>query len=168
MKPEQKQIILETVDDIGAKLTGLHSELTFLKSLLNAVDPDFFKAPIPAATATHFPSNRKRKPIFKLNQIAALAAATYNVPIEQLYRNNRIEEVVLPRQLAMHLSVAHGYKLVTTGNHFGKDHGTVLHAIRSVQDRMDVNADFHDTVEALISKLNGDKQQPQLTHGHAA
>jgi chromosomal replication initiation ATPase DnaA len=166
MKPEQKQIILETIGDIETKLTGLHSELTFLKAVVQAVTPDFFKSPIPAK---QFPCRKRRQPIFKLNQIAAIAAATYNVPIEQLYQNNRTEEVVLPRQLAMHLCVAHGYKLVTIGEHFGKDHGTVLHAVRCVQERMDVNVDFHDTVESLISKLNSpDKSQPQLAHENAA
>jgi len=37
----------------------------------------------------------------------------------------------------------------------GRDHGTVLHACKLVEDRMEVDSNVRDLVQHLINKLTG-------------
>lgn len=72
-----------------------------------------------------------------------------------LLNPTRRESVVVPRMLAMTLC-REMTKLtaVEIGEAFGKkDHGTVLHAVKATQDRIETNAEFARMAQCLKERL---------------
>lgn len=46
------------------------------------------------------------------------------------------------------------HSLKSIGYHFGgRDHSTVIHAVQAVNDTMDVNANFRNSIDDLKNKL---------------
>jgi chromosomal replication initiator protein len=83
---------------------------------------------------------------------AALSALEKEFPLEpRALRQRRLENIAFPRQIAMFLSrELTGNSLQTIGEAFGgRDHGTVIYACRSVQDRMEVDANVRQAVDFL-------------------
>jgi chromosomal replication initiator protein len=74
---------------------------------------------------------------------------------EQLLSNTRKREIVQARQIAMYLSKNYTkYSAVQIGAQIGgKDHTTVLHACKTVQNLMDTDKIFKRTMQNLEKKL---------------
>ena len=69
--------------------------------------------------------------------VKQIVAAHYGVTVEQLMARDRKENVVWPRQVAMWLCRrGSDLSFTTIGESFGRDHGTVMHNCRSVEDRI--------------------------------
>jgi hypothetical protein len=99
---------------------------------------------MPAATT--YPSIRKT--------IIAVAQA-YRVPPIDMMSARRTMDVVMPRQVAMYLAKTTTLRsLPDIGRQFGgKDHTTILHAVRKIAARMAVDDAFRAKVEALRSSI---------------
>ena len=69
--------------------------------------------------------------------VKAAVAATFTVPIDELYApTRRRAEVALARQSAMYLAhVALGLNFTDVGRAFGRDRTTAAHACRTIEDR---------------------------------
>jgi chromosomal replication initiator protein len=87
--------------------------------------------------------------------IKKIVADHLNVPLDKLESETRKRQVVIARQLSMFLA-----KNLTTsslkviGDQFGgRDHSTVIHSCRAVQDMMDTDLIFKDTVADLEKKI---------------
>lgn len=65
---------------------------------------------------------------FAIIDVQARVAAHYRMPLLALLTSSRIK----PRHIAMFLARETGASLPEIGRHFGRDHTTVLHAIRAV------------------------------------
>lgn len=79
-----------------------------------------------------------------------LAADALDVPLANVLAPTRGScAAVHARQVAMYLShVALGIPIVTVGRHFGRDHSTVAHGCRRVEDLRDERS-----FDALIAEL---------------
>lgn len=87
--------------------------------------------------------------------IQKTVAHHFNIPEDQLRSKTRKHEAVIARQTAMYLSKELTKNTLTTiGLHFGgRDHATVIHAIKSVCDSMIMDKKYRDTVEILKRKI---------------
>ncbi|MFZ1705809.1 MAG: chromosomal replication initiator protein DnaA [Saprospiraceae bacterium] len=87
--------------------------------------------------------------------IKQLVAKYFELPIEKLHGKTRLREVVIARQLSMYLAKTYtNSSLKVIGDSFGgRDHSTVLYSLKAVQDMMDTDILFKDTVSALEKKL---------------
>ncbi len=79
----------------------------------------------------------------------------YNVKISDMLSSRRLQNIARPRQVAMYLS-----KILTTkslpeiGRKFsGRDHTTVLHAVRKVQETCAADQEFANDVDILRRSL---------------
>jgi hypothetical protein len=89
-----------------------------------------------------------------LREIAELVAVTFKLTIEELLGTRRTERCVLPRQAFFALAREYTkLSLVTIGNFARKDHGTVLHAITAVQNRIDTSPLFDGQMRLLRERL---------------
>jgi chromosomal replication initiator protein len=82
-------------------------------------------------------------------------AEHFDIRLADMTSKRRPENIVFPRQIAMFLS-RHMTEssLSAIGEAFGgRDHGTVLHACRLVQDRMEVDANVRQVVSYLEKQL---------------
>ena len=98
--------------------------------------------------------NREPKRV-KIEEIQKLVASRYNVSRSDILSERRTAAVVRPRQIAMYLS-----KLLTPrslpeiGRRFGgRDHTTVLHAVRKIEKELGDDAGLSEEVELLKRML---------------
>lgn len=90
-----------------------------------------------------------------VENIKQLVAKHFELPIDKLHGKTRLREIVIARQLSMYLAKTYtNSSLKTIGDSFGgRDHSTVLYSLKAVQDMMDTDIVFKDTVNALEKKL---------------
>lgn len=81
----------------------------------------------------------------------------YKIPEAKMKMRDRTAAVALARQIAMYLCCElTDMKLVAVGEAFGgRDHGTVIHAKKTIKDRMDVEAEIKRDVEFLKKQISG-------------
>jgi chromosomal replication initiator protein len=87
--------------------------------------------------------------------IQKLVCDFFNIPAEVINSKTRKREIVQARQLAMYFAKKHTKaSLATIGLHCGnKDHATVLHACRTVNNLIETDKQFRSYVEELDNKL---------------
>ena len=90
-----------------------------------------------------------------VENIAKLVAEHFEVPLEKVQGKSRMRNYVIARQLSMYFAknfTSTSLKLI--GKNFGdRDHSTVLYSVKAVQDMMDTDMLFKDTVVELEKKL---------------
>ncbi len=89
-----------------------------------------------------------------LSAIQKLVAAHYDIRLADMSSAARPRSIAVPRQVAMYLCRSlTPSSLPDIATAFGKTHATVIHACRTVQNRMDVDQDLRRQVESLSTKL---------------
>lgn len=89
-----------------------------------------------------------------IEDIQKQVASHYNVKVSDMHSARRARQVARPRQVAMYLSKKFTTKsLPEIGRKFGgKDHTTVMHAVKKVEELMGVDQEFLQDVE-MLSRL---------------
>ena len=84
-----------------------------------------------------------------------LVAKHFDMPVEKLHSKTRLREVVMARQLSMYLAKTYtNSSLKVIGDSFGgRDHSTVIHSLKAIQDLMDTDIMFKDKVNVLVKKV---------------
>jgi len=90
-----------------------------------------------------------------IDYIQKIVCDYFSVPLDVLNSKTRKREIVQARQLAMYFSKMHTKSsLATIGLHCGnKDHATVLHACRTVNNLIETDKQFRVYVDDLDKKL---------------
>ena len=98
--------------------------------------------------------NREPKRV-KIEDIQKLVASHYNVSRSDILSERRTAAVVKPRQIAMYLAkVLTLRSLPEIGRRFGgRDHTTVLHAVRKIEKLLGEDTGLNDEVELLKRML---------------
>ena len=91
-----------------------------------------------------------------IDYIQKVVCDYFDLPIELLKSKTRKREVVQARQIAMYFAKSMTKSsLATIGLHCGgKDHATVLHACRTVNNLMDTDKRFKNYIEELNKKIS--------------
>jgi chromosomal replication initiator protein len=91
----------------------------------------------------------------KIEDIQRIVAKHYQVSRADVLSSRRTQNVVRPRQVAMYLSkILTLRSLPEIGRRFGgRDHTTVLHAVRKIDDLIKTDKTLHDEVELLKRML---------------
>jgi chromosomal replication initiator protein len=98
-----------------------------------------------------------------LSAIQKVVAAHYDIRLADMSSASRPRSIAVPRQVAMYLCRSlTPSSLPDIATAFGKTHATVLHACRTVQNRMDVDQDLRRQVRDLSTKLG--KHLSSLPH----
>lgn len=98
--------------------------------------------------------NREPKRV-KIEDIQKLVASRYNVSRSDILSERRTAAVVKPRQIAMYLAkILTLRSLPEIGRRFGgRDHTTVLHAVRKIEKALNEDTALSDEVELLKRML---------------
>jgi chromosomal replication initiator protein len=90
-----------------------------------------------------------------LQNITAIVTAFYMVRLTDLQSKKRQRSIAVPRQVCMYLARRHTrHSLEEIGGFFGgRDHTTVMHALKAVKLRMDRDDDFKSVVLQLETEL---------------
>ncbi len=100
-----------------------------------------------------FVKNTSRE--ISIDYIQKVVCDYFDLPLEAIHSKTRKREIVQARQLAMFFSKKMTKaSLATIGQHCGKkDHATVLHACRTVNNLIDTDKQFRNYVEELDKKI---------------
>ena len=79
----------------------------------------------------------------------------YGIPLDDLKAKTRKKEIVTARQVAMYFCKEFtNHSLKSIGYHFGgRDHSTVIHAVQTVNDIMETDTSFRNSVLELKKKF---------------
>jgi hypothetical protein len=91
----------------------------------------------------------------RIEEIQSVVALHYQMPRDDLLSQRRFKEILRARGVAIYLSRYLTLKsLPEIGRFFGgRDHATVLHSVRRVDERMQRDPEFADEVMFLWNKL---------------
>jgi chromosomal replication initiator protein len=94
-------------------------------------------------------------PIQSPERIRELVANRWRVRADALSSKRRTKDITVPRQVAMYLiKETLGISLVRIGELFGgRDHSTVIHSIRKVEEDMQRDESFRHQVEAALAEV---------------
>ena len=87
----------------------------------------------------------------RIEEIQRVVARHYNVSKQDLLSNRRTRTIVKPRQVAMYLAkMMTPRSLPEIGRRFGgRDHTTVLHAVRKIEDMVGADQQLAKELELL-------------------
>ncbi|MEO5656704.1 MAG: chromosomal replication initiator protein DnaA [Nitrospiria bacterium] len=90
-----------------------------------------------------------------IDQIVKIVADKFQLKVSDLKSKRRTKTVVHPRQLAMYLCrTLTSSSFPEIGRQFGgKDHSTVIHAVRNIAERIDKDPQLKATAESLIKTI---------------
>ena len=97
----------------------------------------------------------RETPRVRIEDILKIVARHYKVPRNELLSSRRSRDVVRPRQIAMYLAKAlTSRSLPEIGRRFGgRDHTTVLHSVRKVEQLMSQDGELTQEIELLRRML---------------
>ncbi|WP_019172623.1 chromosomal replication initiator protein DnaA [Pseudaminobacter salicylatoxidans] len=122
--------VARTVTGSGRELEGAFNQLLFRQSF----EPQLNIERIDEILGHIYRSGEPKR--VRIEDIQRIVARHYNVSKTELLSNRRTRTIVKPRQIAMYLAkVMTPRSLPEIGRRFGgRDHTTVLHAVRKIED----------------------------------
>lgn len=107
--------------------------------------------------------DKEKQKDLSFEDIKAAVAEHFDLRLADMSSKRRPRSVAHPRQVAMYLCRRlTRSSLPEIADSFGKTHATVLHACRSIQNRMDVDDALQDTIRTISRKLGRDPVTFQL------
>lgn len=89
-----------------------------------------------------------------IEEIQSAVAKKYSVSIAQILSSERTQSIVTPRQMAMFIARKYTTKsLQEIAKMFEKSHATILHGVKQISTRLDVELDLKETLEEIISEF---------------
>lgn len=89
-----------------------------------------------------------------IEEIQEVVSKKYSISIKQILSPERTQSLVTPRQMAMYISRKYTSKsLNEIAAAFEKTHATVIHGIKNIEKRFDVEQDLRITLENILSEL---------------
>jgi chromosomal replication initiator protein len=115
------------------------------------------KTPIDIQLAKEVLKNiiKPKEELISIDTIQKVVANFFNIKISDLKVKKKYKGYVIPRQIAMYLSrKLTNASLLEIGDKFGgKDHSTVLHSIKKVEERISKEPPFKETIENLYGRI---------------
>ncbi|MBS9719239.1 chromosomal replication initiator protein DnaA [Tianweitania sp. BSSL-BM11] len=142
--------IAHAIPGSGREIEGAFNQVLFRRSFEPQLDVDR----IDEMLAHIFRSGEPKR--VRIEDIQRVVARHYNVSKTELLSNRRTRTIVKPRQVAMYLSkVLTPRSLPEIGRRFGgRDHTTVLHAVRKIEDLTGSDAKLAQEIEFLRRLIN--------------
>ena len=139
------QHIANTVTGTGRDLEGAFNQVLFRRTF----EPDLSIERIDEILA-HLVRQGEPKRV-RVEDIQRIVARHFNVPRSDLLSNRRTRTIVRPRQVAMYLAkTLTPRSLPEIGRRFGgRDHTTVLHAVRKIEGEQSKDAKLSQELEIL-------------------
>ena len=97
------------------------------------------------------------RPQLSIQNIIDVVTRYYGVKLSDLQSKRRHRSITMPRQVCMYLARKRTrYSLEEIGGYFGgRDHTTVMHAIKTTEQRASIEPDFAGQIEQIDRELTG-------------
>lgn len=101
-----------------------------------------------------FIEKEKNQKKITIEEIQNTVASKYSVTLSQILSSERTASIVTPRQLAMYIARKFTTKsLPEIAKQFDKTHATILHGVKTISKRMDVEPELRDSLISIISEF---------------
>jgi len=142
--------VARTVTGSGRELEGAFNQLIFRQSF----EPQITLDRIDELLGHIYRSGEPKR--VRIEDIQRIVARHYNVSKTELLSNRRTRTIVKPRQVAMYLSkILTPRSLPEIGRRFGgRDHTTVLHAVRKIEAHSTTDTTLAQELELLRRLIN--------------
>ncbi|WP_455474239.1 chromosomal replication initiator protein DnaA [Bartonella sp. B30(2025)] len=146
------EYIAKTILGSGRDLEGAFNQLLFRQSFESDLSLERIDELLGHLTRSGEPKR------IRIEEIQRTVARHYNISKQDLLSNRRTRTVVKPRQVAMYLAkMLTPRSLPEIGRRFGgRDHTTVLHAVRKIEDLMCADQTLAKELE-LLKRLIGEQ-----------
>jgi chromosomal replication initiator protein len=99
-----------------------------------------------------FIEKEKTQKRITIEEIQTAVANKYAVTLAQILSSERSASIVTPRQMAMYIARKFTTKsLPEIAKQFDKTHATILHGVKTIAKRLDVEPDLRDVLSSIIS-----------------
>jgi chromosomal replication initiator protein len=89
-----------------------------------------------------------------IREIQECVAKKYGITVNQILSSDRMASLVTPRQLAMYISRKYTPKsLQEIAAEFDKKHATILHGVKSIEKRLDVEGELKGILVDVLSEF---------------
>lgn len=79
----------------------------------------------------------------------------FDMSMKQIKSKNRSEQFVRARHICMYIMMEHcRYALKKAAQYFDIHHSSVIHAVKSIRDKMSIDSTYVSQVESLIKTLH--------------
>ena len=96
---------------------------------------------------------KKQKKV-TIEEIQSAVAKKYSVTMAQIQSSERTASLVTPRQLAMYIARKFTSKsLPEIAKQFDKTHATILHGVKTISKRLDVEPELRENLISIISEF---------------
>jgi chromosomal replication initiator protein len=96
-----------------------------------------------------------RPPVLRINHIQLAVAEYYKISLKDLLGRRKFIELAKPRQVAVYLATLHTKKpLSQIAREFGKDHTTIIHAVRRIDELIKQDDELAEDIMFLTQQLS--------------
>jgi chromosomal replication initiator protein len=98
---------------------------------------------------------KPKEALISIDHIQKVVSSFFNIKVSDLKTKRKYKGYVVPRQIGMYLSrKLTDSSLLEIGEKFGgKDHSTVLHSIKKVEQKMGKENSFYETIQNLQGRI---------------
>jgi chromosomal replication initiator protein len=142
--------LAQTITGSGRELEGAFNQVLFRQSF----EPDLTVDRIEELLGSMYRTGEPKR--VRIEDIQRIVARHYNVSKNELLSNRRTRTIVKPRQVAMYLAkILTPRSLPEIGRRFGgRDHTTVLHAVRKIEGASGADNTLAQEIELLKRLIN--------------
>lgn len=149
-----EDVITFIAENIRSNIRELEGSLTKLLaySSVNRVDIDM---EIAEKVLSYMINSNRREPV-TVKSIMKAVSEMFDIPVSKIKSRTRVSPVVTARQIGIFISrELTESSLVNIGKQFGgRDHSTVLHAIRKIEKMRAGDHELENRIQTLISRLS--------------
>ncbi|MDR1351954.1 MAG: chromosomal replication initiator protein DnaA [Treponema sp.] len=95
-----------------------------------------------------------RQTNISIDIIQRVVADYFSLPSSDIKGKKRTQNIVFPRQLAMHIArEITEFSTTEIGQYFGRDHTTVMHACQKIEEKKQADPTLDSTIQTLIRMI---------------
>jgi len=87
------------------------------------------------------------------SDVVKIVEEAFDVSIDQIKSKARYAHIRIPRQVLAFLLIKYGLTTSKAGFIINRDHATVIHSVKVVEDTIDTDKDFKKLIEKLKIRL---------------
>jgi chromosomal replication initiator protein len=146
------EVGLFLASNLGTNVRELEGALTRLRAYSSLTGSDINEA-MARETLKDILSDRHK--MISIDNIQKNVASFYNISISDLKSSKKLKIYALPRQVAMYLCrTMTKSSFPEIGEKFGgKDHSTVIHAVRQTEKRLNEDRELKNIIDTLKNQL---------------
>ena len=141
-------------DNIKSHVRAMEGALGKVSVFLSSFPGTDFNNDILAHLLKDFIEKEQSLRKLSIEEIQTAVSKKYNVSMAQILSSERTQSIVTPRQLAMYIARKFTTKsLPEIAKLFDKTHATIIHGVRNIEKRLDVEDDLKVTLEEILSEF---------------